>query len=609
MKKIFTKISLLFIGLMLCAGNAWGQMQQSQEGYHYEAGVYTVNMTMNMAFTPTLSISFTNATATLTSIDEEAVNSYAEDGTISYFGYDMPGKRITIPASITVDLSDLKAAYELSGYTVEQDEIVATVTGLDGEINSSYSLPTYCALRLASTSVVSVAEGSSFINIMSFEVPESLLSAYTADAFWSTYSSLFTTFDAGEGGGETPDPDPTPVVSPDEGDFGEEGNNLHWAFDGEHTLTISGSGAMENFEEDSFFGDVAPWMDYKSSIQTVVIENGVSTVGQYAFIGCSAMETLTIPSSLITVDVYAMEGCSGLTTINAESAISPCSLSAYAFGFSGLSQEITVNIPMGYAAAYEAAWSNVQGNFNFVEAVSDAVEFTNGNATTTIDALIAHKSETFTDFTMARPIQANGKLNTLCLPFNLSKEQIANSDLADATIYEFTGEGNITASSWDLEFTSVSTVKAGTPYLFAFEDADPSTPNLTKLVFHDVTIVSNVEDLSTSSATYNNIIFKGTLNATNMTTGGHTYYFLGENNTLIWATGGSVYPFRAYFEDLAPGTRPINAPARIVLGRNTATAIENTNTKDFDTKKILENNQVIIIRNGVRYNVAGQIVK
>ena len=223
--------------------------------------------------------------------------------------------------------------------------------------------------------------------------------------------------------------------------------------------------------------------------------------------------------------------------------------------------------------------------------------------------MTVHAGETFTDFSMTRPIQANGKLNTLCLPFNLSKEQIANSDLAEATIYEFTGDGNISSNSWDLEFTSVSTIKAGTPYLFAFDDADPSASDLTELVFHDVTIVSNVEDLNTSSATYNNIIFRGTLNATEMTSIGHTYYFLTSNNVLYSANDGSVYPFRAYFEDLAPSSRPANAKARIVLGRNTATAIENTNTNDLDIKKVLENNQVIIIRNGVRYNVAGQIVK
>lgn len=583
MKKIFTKISLLFIGLMLCAGNAWGQYSSYTENIEIDGITY--NLTSDMTefiLSGMQDFSKIKLSAKVVAVD----CSIAVDENIEFGQITMPAKVITIPTTV----------YNNNNYSV--DTIAASFSVCEASLT---------IIKFTPTTNIPICVGASANGAFAM-VPSSALTTYQATTGWTeTFSTNIITWnDGGGSGGDTPeDPEPTSH----EGDFGEEGNNLHWAFDGEHTLTISGSGAMENFEEDSFFGDVAPWMDYKSSIQTVVIENGVSTVGQYAFIGCSAMETLTIPSSLITVDVYAMEGCSGLTTINAESAISPCSLSAYAFGFSGLSQEITVNIPMGYAAAYEAAWSNVQGNFNFVEAVSDAVEFTNGNATTTIDALIAHKSETFTDFTMARPIQANGKLNTLCLPFNLSKEQIANSDLADATIYEFTGEGNITASSWDLEFTSVSTVKAGTPYLFAFEDADPSTPNLTKLVFHDVTIVSNVEDLSTSSATYNNIIFKGTLNATNMTTGGHTYYFLGENNTLIWATGGSVYPFRAYFEDLAPGTRPINAPARIVLGRNTATAIENTNTKDFDTKKILENNQVIIIRNGVRYNVAGQIVK
>lgn len=578
MKKIFTKFSLLFIGLMLC-GNAWGQYPIDMGSSTIDGVTYSFSIDI---IEPPYTIGYF---AEVTGIDCESTRD--TNYVMEYMpGYSIPmtAKKISIPASVTYNT------------------IPYTVNAVSAEFESC---TTVTFIQFLSTTPLAWNGASFGVNTIA-EVPASALSAYIAIDGWNTLyaaKQLVTWDDGGGSGGDSPEP------TSHEGDFGAAGNNLHWAFDGEHTLTISGTGAMEDFSWDEWYGDLAPWVTYQSSIRTVVIENGVTTIGQYAFYGYSAIETLTIPSSLTTVDVSAMEGCSGLTTINAESATSPCSLSEYAFGDSGLSQEITVNTPMGYVAAYEAAWSNVQGNFNFVEAVSDAVEFTNGNATTTIDALIAHKSETFTDFTMARPIQANGKLNTLCLPFNLSKEQIANSDLADATIYEFTGEGNITASSWDLEFTSVSTVKAGTPYLFAFEDADPSTPNLTELVFHDVTIVSNVEDLSTSSATYNNIIFKGTLNATNMTTVEHTYYFLGENNTLIWATGGSVYPFRAYFEDLAPSSRPANAKARIVLGRNTATAIENTNTKDFDTKKILENNQVIIIRNGVRYNVAGQVVK
>ena len=587
MTKIFTKISLLFIGLMLCAGNAWGQGFPGISMVSYQPNITVDGITYNLTTDMTEWLLNNNPLGIKMSAKVVAVDcSIAVDENIEFGQITMPAKVITIPTTV----------YYNNNFSVD------TIAASFSVCNESLTI-----IKFTPTANIPICVGASANGAIAM-VPSSALTTYQATTGWTeTFSTnIFTWNDGGGSGGDTPeDPEPTS----DEGDFGAEGNNLHWVFDGEHTLTISGTGAMEDFEESSWWGDVAPWMDYKSSIQTVVIENGVTTVSTYAFCGCSAMETLTIPSSLTTVAGYAMQGCSGLTTINTENSTSPCSLNDYTFGFSSISQEITVNVPAGYAAAYEAAWSRAYNNFNFVEELSDAIEFTNGNATTTINALSAHAGETFTDFTMARPIQANGKLNTLCLPFNMSKEQIANSDLADATIYEFTGEGNITGSSWDLEFTSVSTVKAGTPYLFAFEDADPSTPNLTELVFHDVTIVSNIASLNTSSATYNNLIFKGTLNATEMTTVGHTYYFLGSNNALTWATGGSVYPFRAYFEDLAPGTRPVNAPARIVLGRNTATAIEDANTKELNTQKVLENNQVIIIRNGIRYNIAGQVVK
>ena len=59
------------------------------------------------------------------------------------------------------------------------------------------------------------------------------------------------------------------------------GDNLTWTLDTESgILTISGTGAMTNYA-------YAPWYSYRSTIKTVVIKDGVTSIGTHAFENCS----------------------------------------------------------------------------------------------------------------------------------------------------------------------------------------------------------------------------------------------------------------------------------------------------------------------------------
>ena len=74
------------------------------------------------------------------------------------------------------------------------------------------------------------------------------------------------------------------------GECGAEGDNVTWVLDDAGTLTISGTGAMADFEIwnrpwiGSFDGDA-----YNYSIKKVIINNGVTTVGENAFIRCNGL--------------------------------------------------------------------------------------------------------------------------------------------------------------------------------------------------------------------------------------------------------------------------------------------------------------------------------
>ena len=75
------------------------------------------------------------------------------------------------------------------------------------------------------------------------------------------------------------------------------------------TLTISGSGAMQNFSTGN-----APWYSIRSTITALVIQNGVTNIGDGTFFGCSSITSnLTIPNSVTAIGYAVFKNCSGFT--------------------------------------------------------------------------------------------------------------------------------------------------------------------------------------------------------------------------------------------------------------------------------------------------------
>ena len=65
--------------------------------------------------------------------------------------------------------------------------------------------------------------------------------------------------------------------------YGTCGENLTWVLMEDGTLTISGTGNMTNYNPDN----LAPWYEYRSSITSVVINAGATSIGEAAFYLCS----------------------------------------------------------------------------------------------------------------------------------------------------------------------------------------------------------------------------------------------------------------------------------------------------------------------------------
>ena len=88
------------------------------------------------------------------------------------------------------------------------------------------------------------------------------------------------------------------------------GTELTWKLS-DGILTITGTGSMTNWTSYS----AAPWDSYKDSITSVVINSGVTSVGNYAFYKCSALKTVSLPEELTSIGNYAFRDCSSLATM------------------------------------------------------------------------------------------------------------------------------------------------------------------------------------------------------------------------------------------------------------------------------------------------------
>jgi len=84
------------------------------------------------------------------------------------------------------------------------------------------------------------------------------------------------------------------------------GDNLTWVLGNDGVLTISGTGDMYDYESTTM-----PWYDYNADITSVVIEEGVTSIGFYAFYGCG-MSSISIPDGCILHTEKNTDGVSGV---------------------------------------------------------------------------------------------------------------------------------------------------------------------------------------------------------------------------------------------------------------------------------------------------------
>lgn len=95
-------------------------------------------------------------------------------------------------------------------------------------------------------------------------------------------------------------------------DSGKCGENVTYTYaEATKTLTLSGSGKMDDFSTTS-----QPWYVYNEDIEKVIIEDGVTTIGSFAFNNLSNLHTVTIPGSVVSIRASSFTNCESLYSLD-----------------------------------------------------------------------------------------------------------------------------------------------------------------------------------------------------------------------------------------------------------------------------------------------------
>ena len=191
----------------------------------------------------------------------------------------------------------------------------------------------------------------------------------------------------------------------------------------------------------------------------------------------------------------------------------------------------------------------------------------------------------------------DGEYGTICLPY-------ASSNYTGAEFYEVSWlrlEGANPGLYLD-EVAPGATLEAGKPYIFR------GTSDKLIAYYEGDAVINPIEGEAGLTGTFTKIQDQNVSDPSNTLEGN---YMISQNK--LWLCGPACWlnPNRAYIKDselpkteqaLKPGRRRVCMSA---TGENTATGTENAITPQVQVTKIIENGQVVIIRDGVKYNVQG----
>ena len=129
-----------------------------------------------------------------------------------------------------------------------------------------------------------------------------------------------------------------------------DGSNLTWTMDSNCKIIVRGNGRMKNYAAEG-----SPWYN-NNAIKTVVIQNGVTGIGENAFRGCAGLDSVTIGNSVTSIGGCAFAYCAGLPSVTIPDSVT----SIGEFAFYGCKVLASVTIGNGVKSIGNSAFSSCQ---------------------------------------------------------------------------------------------------------------------------------------------------------------------------------------------------------------------------------------------------------
>ena len=200
------------------------------------------------------------------------------------------------------------------------------------------------------------------------------------------------------------------------------------------------------------------------------------------------------------------------------------------------------------------------------------------------------------DVILKRNLVMDDDWNTLCLPFALTEEQVVDIFGEGTTLVKLQESKLLSATEIELEFVPVTYIEASTPYLIK-----PAQNVGAGVALEGVVINLTPNVIETDDA---NMI--PVLKAQSFTGENNTFYLGANENLYPRPTSREIKAMRAYFQ--FPNLTAAQASklrARVVVEENVETALDNVSGQKQENIKVISNGQLIIIRDGVKYNAQG----
>lgn len=94
---------------------------------------------------------------------------------------------------------------------------------------------------------------------------------------------------------------------------GKCGENATFTLDNKYNLIINGEGIMDDYENG--FDTSSVWKPYRKNIKSIIINNGITSIGKFAFCNSSILNNIFIPDSVTTIGSRSFLSCVSLTNI------------------------------------------------------------------------------------------------------------------------------------------------------------------------------------------------------------------------------------------------------------------------------------------------------